>query len=397
LATYDRYTCITTKRWGKLRACTHSTVGAVALLAAMLSGSSQAGGLQRVQSSPFGRAGDRDVQLYTLANIHGIQVQVMTYGATIIALKTPDRSGQVQNIVLGFDSLEPYLAGVPYLGATVGRYANRIANARFTLNGRSYQLDKNDGPNTLHGGFQGFDKRVWKAEAGEDHRVARLRLNYVSAAGEGGFPGELTAHVTYELSDDDALMIEYQAVSTEATPVNLTNHAYFNLAADPQQTILDHRLMINADRFTPVDATLIPLGNLQAVAGTPFDFRKPKVIGSRIENDALQLRLGHGYDHNFALKKPRAGALTLAAVLSDPASGRSVEVRTTQPGLQFYTGNFLGGSSGGLEASFKRRSAVCLETQHFPDSPNQPSFPSAILQRGQTYSEITTWKFRVHK
>jgi len=364
----------------------------------LLSGGARAGDhLQRLQTSPFGRAGDEDVQLYTLINAHGVQVQIMTYGAAIVALKTPDRDGQLQDIVLGFDSLDPYLAGVPYFGATVGRYANRIANARFTLGGRSYQLAKNDGPNSLHGGLRGFDKRVWKAEADETHGAAKVRLTYVSAAGEEGYPGELTAHVTYQLSDDDALAIAYQAASTEATPVNLTNHAYFNLGADPQRTILNQRLMINADRFTPLDAMLIPLGNLQKVAGTPFDFRKPQVIGSRIDGDALQLRLGHGYDHNFVLKKPHADALTLAAVLWDPDSGRTLEVRTTQPGLQFYSGNFLGGSSAGLEATFKPRGALCLETQHFPDSPNQPSFPSTILAPGQTYSETTIWTFGVHK
>ena len=352
---------------------------------------------QPIGKASFGRAGEQTVEIYTLTNVHGIEARVMTFGAAIVSLKTPDRAGHLANIVLGFDTLDPYLAGVPYFGANVGRYANRIANGRFTLDGKQYSLAKNDGPNSLHGGNRGFDKRVWKAEPRATAAGSVLRLTYVSAAGEEGYPGELTAHVTYRLSDDDTLAIEFEATATAATPVNLANHAYFNLTGDPQRTILDHVLKINADRFTPVNATLIPAGELRAVASTPFDFLKPQAIGSRIGDNDEQLHLGHGYDHNWVLNKPQAGAMALAAVLADPASGRSLEIRTTQPGLQFYTGNFLDGKPAGGGTVFKYRTGLCLETQHFPDAPNQPSFASSILRPGQVYAERTVLSFRTAK
>ena len=364
----------------------------VMLLAAL--GMSAAAAEQGMQKRLFGHAGSQQVDLYTLSNAHGIELQVMTYGATIVSLKTPDRAGRLQNIVLGFDSLEPYLAGVPYFGATVGRYANRIAQGRFELEGKRYELPRNDGPNTLHGGLRGFDKRIWTAEPLPVPKGVALRLTYVSVAGEQGYPGTLTAHVTYRLGDDDALTIEYQARTSAATPVNLANHAYFNLSGDPRRTILQHVLEISASRFTPVDAHLIPTGELKSVAGTPFDFREPQSIGSRISADDEQLRLGHGYDHNWVLDRKRSGELAPAAVLSDPASGRVLEIRTTQPGVQFYSGNFLDGKPAGSGSVFAYRSGLCLETQHFPDSPNEPSFPSTILQPGQTYRETTVLSFR---
>lgn len=341
----------------------------------------------------FGRVGETSVQIYTLTNVHGIEARIMTYGAALVSLKTPDRMGNLQNIILGFDSLQPYLAGVPYFGATVGRYANRIAGGRFTLDGNSYQLPLNNGPNSLHGGNRGFDKRVWTAHPIESPTGASLRLTYVSAAGEEGYPGELTAHVTYRLDDNDTLTIEYEAKTTAATPVNLANHAYFNLTGDPERTILDHILKINADRFTPVNATLIPTGEMRSVVDTPFDFRAPRSIGSRINVQDEQLRLGGGYDHNWVLNSGGTGALKAAAVLIDPTSGRSLEIRTTQPGLQFYSGNFLDGKPAGTGSVFKYRTGLCLETQHFPDSPNQPSFPSTILRPGQVYAQKTTLKF----
>jgi aldose 1-epimerase len=350
-----------------------------------------------IAKSPFGRAGDRIVDAYTLTNAHGIEVRVITYGAAIASLKTPDRAGQFKNIVLGFDTLEPYLAGVPYFGAAVGRYANRIANGRFVLDGKTYSLPQNDGPNSLHGGTKGFDKRVWSAQPSQSPQGPELMLTYVSADGEEGYPGTLTAHVTYTLGDDDTLTIAFQATTTAPTPVNLANHAYFNLTGDPRHTIQDHVLTIDADRFTPVNATLIPTGELRDVAGTPFDFRKPIAIGARIEAGDEQLHLGHGYDHNWVLTKPKAGEMTLAAVLSDPQSGRALELRTTQPGLQFYSGNFLDGKPAGKGTVFAHRTGLCLETQHFPDSPNQPAFPSTILRPGQTYSEKTVLAFRVVK
>jgi aldose 1-epimerase len=352
---------------------------------------------QPIESASFGRAGDAIVQIYTLTNVHGIEARIMTYGATLVSLRTPDRTGHFSNIILGFDTLDPYLAGVPYFGATVGRYANRIANGRFTLGGKSYQLPQNNAPNSLHGGKQGFDKRVWTAEPMPTPTGPSLRLSYVSAAGEEGYPGELTAHVTYRLNDDDSLAIDYEATSTAPTPVNLANHAYFNLTGDSKNTILNHLLKINADRFTPVDATLIPTGEMREVAHTPFDFRTPQAIGRRINDQDEQLRFGRGYDHNWVLNKSALKSLTLAAVLADPKSGRSIEIRTTQPGLQFYSGNFLDGKPAGAGTVFQYRTGLCLETQHFPDSPNQPSFPSTLLRPGQVYDEKTVLILRTEK
>lgn len=345
-------------------------------------------------AAQFGRAGGEHVEIYTLANAHGVEARIMTYGASIVSIKTPDRHGHLDNIVLGFDELEPYLAGVPYYGATVGRYANRIANARFALDGTTYPLSANDGPNSLHGGKRGFDKRVWRADTAKGG-ANRLRLTYVSGAGEEGFPGELTAHVTYRLSDDDSLEIDYEATTTAPTPVNLANHAYFNLAGDPRRSILNHLLQINADSFTPVEANLIPTGELRPVAGTPFDFRHATAIGAGIEGADEQLKLAHGYDHNWILRAARTGSpLRLAAVLTDPGSGRVLEIRTTQPGLQFYSGNFMNGKPAGEGSVFGYRTGLCLETQHFPNSPNHAAFPNTILRPGETYSERTVLYFR---
>lgn len=347
--------------------------------------------------APWGKMSDGTVDIYTLTNVHGVEARIATYGATLVSLKAPDRGGQLGNIVLGFDSLEPYLKGVPYYGATVGRYANRIAKARFTLDGKTYQLAANDGPNTLHGGRRGFDKRIWSAEVLPASQGNGVRFTYISEAGEEGFPGQLTAHAVYRLDDQDNLEIEYSATTTAATPVNLANHAYFNLTADSNTPVLDHVLSINADRFTPVDETLIPTGELRSVAGTPFDFRKPHTIGARIGTADEQLQRGHGYDHNWVLNKATAG-MTLAAVVTEPKSGRSLEVHTTQPGVQFYTGNFMNGKpleAGGTVYSY--RTGFCLETQHFPDSPNQPSFPSTILRPGEKYLQKTVLSFRVVK
>jgi aldose 1-epimerase len=335
------------------------------------------------------------VYLYTLTNVHGVEARISTYGATLVLLKAPDRNGRLENIVLGFDSLEDYLKGVPYYGATVGRYANRIAKARFTLDGKAYQLAANDGPNTLHGGKRGFDKRIWSAAVLPSAQGNGVRFTYVSADGEEGYPGKLTAHALYRLDDQDNLEIQYSATTTAATPVNLANHAYFNLTGNPSTPILDHVLTINADRFTPVDATLIPTGELRSVAGTPFDFRTPRTVGERIEAQDEQLQRGHGYDHNWVLNKPTAG-MTLAAVVTEPKSGRSLEVRTTQPGVQFYTGNFMNGKpleEGG--SVYPRRAGLCLETQHFPDSPNQPTFPGTILHPGETFLQKTLFSLRV--
>ena len=364
---------------------------------AMLASCASAGTAWCAVAELLGRVGDEKVDIYTLTNAHGIEARIMTYGSTIVSLKTPDRDGRFKNIVLGFENLETYLAGVPYYGATVGRYANRIAKGQFTLDGVAYQLPLNDGPNSLHGGPRGFDKRIWKADTVVGTARNVLRMTYVSAAGEEGYPGELTAHVTYRLSEEDSLTIEFEATTTATTPVNLANHAYFNLTGDPQHPILDQRLTINADKFTPVDATLIPTGELRAVAGTPFDFRTSHTIGSRIAAADDQLALGKGYDHNWVLNGAHGKALRLAATLTDPASGRSMEIHTTQPGLQFYSGNFLNGQPAGHGSVYGLHTGLCLETQHFPDSPNQAGFPSTILRPSETYSEKTVLHFRTVK
>jgi aldose 1-epimerase len=346
-------------------------------------------------SSPWGHTAEGTVEIYKLTNARGVEARVMTYGATLVSLTAPDRAGRFKNIVLGFDSLEPYLAaGMPYYGATVGRYANRIAKARFTLDGKAYQLAANDGPNTLHGGRRGFDKRIWKAEELPASRGGGVRMTLVSAADEEGYPGEVTAQVVYRLDDHNNLEIEYHATATAPTPINLANHAYFNLTGDPTVPVLDHVVTINADRFTPVDATLIPTGELLPVAGTPFDFRTQQVVGARIGDDNEQLRRGRGYDHNWVLNKTGTG-MSLAAVVTEPKSGRSLEVRTTQPGVQFYTGNFMDGKPSGVGSVYAHRTGLCFETQHFPDSPNQPAFPSTIVRPGQVYMQKTILALRV--
>jgi aldose 1-epimerase len=372
-----------------------STGAGLLFCGAYLASSAACGGSAEV----FGRAGERDVDIFTLTNRHGIEARIMTYGATIVSLKTPDRYGQLKNIVLGFDNLDSYLAGVPYYGATVGRYANRIAKGHFTLDGTSYKLPLNDGPNSLHGGTQGFDKRIWTAMESGAQGPGTLRLTYISAAGEEGYPGQLTAVVTYRLTEDDALEISYEATTTAPTPVNIANHSYFNLTGDPTQTILGHQLQINAAAFTPVDATLIPTGEQLPVAGTPFDFNHATSIGSRIDDSDEQLKRGHGYDHNWVLKPTDGskGTLRFAATLTDPDSGRVLEMRTTQPGLQFYSGNFMDGKPSKRGTVYAFRTGLCLETQHFPDSPNHPAFPNTILRPGEKYAEKTLLHFRTSR
>ncbi|HVY85070.1 MAG TPA: aldose epimerase family protein [Caulobacterales bacterium] len=350
-----------------------------------------------VQQAVFGRTPDgREIDVFTLTNAHGVEVKLMNYGAAITSLKTPDREGHFGQIVLGFDTLDPYLAGVPYFGAVVGRYGNRIARGHFTLDGHTYTLATNNAPNHLHGGDRGFDKRVWDARSFEDEKGPGVAFTYVSADGEEGYPGQLTARVTYQLGADDTLTISYEATTTKPTPVNLTNHAYFNLSGDAQRDILGEQLTINADRFTPVDDTLIPTGELKAVANTPFDFRQPTAIGARIEADDAQLKAGHGYDHNWVLNQAQPAQMTDAAELYDPQSGRVLQIRTTEPGIQFYSGNFLDGSLNGRGVTFAHRWALCLETQHFPDSPNHPNFPSTILRPGETYRSQTVLTFSTH-
>jgi aldose 1-epimerase len=349
---------------------------------------------KRIQQQPFGTHDGRPITLYTLTNSHGVEVRAMNYGGIIVSIRVPDRKGQLADIVLGHDTLEGYTPNPPYLGAIIGRYGNRIANGSFTLDGKTYTLPKNDGPNTLHGGIaKTFDRVVWDAEPLKD--TTGVAFTYLSDDGDDGFPGNLKVKVTYMLTDGNALIIDYEATTDKATPINLTQHSYFNLAGEGNGDILNHEIMINADRFTPVDKNLIPTGELRPVKGTPFDFTKPTRIGARIDDDYEQLVLGHGYDHNFVLNhKPNQNGEVLAARVHEPVSGRTLEVWTSQPGVQFYTGNFLDGTITGKNGHvYKRRYAFCLETQHFPDSPNHPDFPNTILKPGETYREKTVFKF----
>ena len=339
-------------------------------------------------SSSFGKLPDGTaIELLTLTNSKGMQAQIMTYGATVVSLTAPDKSGKYADVVQGMENLEGYLAGVPYFGAIVGRYGNRIGHAQFQLDGKTYNLPKNDGDNTLHGGVVGFDKKVWTAKTGDGN----VEFTVVSDDGDQGFPGKLTAHVTYTLTDNDELKIEYVATTDKPTVVNLTNHTYFNLAGQGEGNILDHQVTLLADRFTPVDAGLIPTGELKPVAGTPFDFTKATAIGARINQQDEQLTYGKGYDHNWVLN---GSGMKKAAEVYEPKSGRVMEVMTEEPGLQFYTGNFLDGKIKGKGGRvYGHRAAFCMETQHFPDSPNKPAFPTTELKPGQTYKTSTVYKF----
>jgi aldose 1-epimerase len=327
------------------------------------------------------------VDLYSLAD-GKIEVRIMTYGGIIVSLRTPDRKGKLDDVVLGCDSVEKYVAQTAHFGGIIGRYANRIAHGSFQLDGQTYSIPKNDGDNALHGGIRGFDKVVWGAKQIPDG----VELTYVSKDGDQGFPGTLTTTVRYTLNGG-ALRIEYSATTDKDTVLNLTNHSYFNLAGQGKGDILGHVVKIDASRMTPVDATLIPTGELKPVGGTPFDFRTPHAIGERIAVDDPQLGLGHGYDHNFVLDHA-PGKLTEAAEVYEPTTGRILEVLTTEPGVQLYSGNFLDGSITGKEGRvYSRRYALCLETQHFPDSPNHPSFPSTELKPGQEFHSVTVFRF----
>lgn len=342
-------------------------------------------------SSSFGKtpAGEA-VDLYTLKNAKGMEADISTYGGVVVSLKVPDRDGKMGDVVLGFDDFKGYLLPPPYFGALVGRYGNRIGHAKFTLDGKEYTLAKNDGDNTLHGGLRGFDKRIWTAKALSG---SSLELKYLSKDGEEGFPGNLSATVVYTVTDDNALKIDYTATTDKDTVLNLTNHSYFNLAGEGNGDILEHRVMIDADRYTPVDKGLIPTGELAKVEGTPLDFRQAHAIGERIDAKNQQLAFAKGYDQNFVLNHPGDGS-AVAARVTEPKSGRVMEVLTTQPGLQFYTGNFLDGTIKGKGGKvYAKHAAFCMETQHFPDTPNKPSFPTAELKPGETYHYTTTYRF----
>jgi aldose 1-epimerase len=345
-----------------------------------------------VQQKAFGIQGGRPVNLYTLTNANGVEVDAMNYGGIIVSIRVPDRKGQIADIVLGHETLDGYIPNPPYIGAVVGRYANRIANGTFTLDGKTYTLPKNDGPNTLHGGVdKTFNKVVWEGEPLKGK--TGVAFTYLSKDGDDGFPGNMKVKVTYTLTDNNELVLDYEATTDKTTVLNLSQHSYFNLAGEGTGDILNHEIMINADRFTPVDKTLIPTGELRPVKGTPLDFTTSTRIGARIDDSYEQIVLGHGYDHNWVINRKGAG-LTLAARVYEPTSGRVMEVSTTQPGVQFYSGNFLDGTVTGKHGHvYKRRFGLCLETQHFPDSPNHPDFPSTTLKPGETFKSETVFKF----
>ena len=344
-----------------------------------------------ITKSDFGTVDGKPVYLYTLTNTSGDQVKITNYGATVTSWVSADKSGKRTSIVLGFDSLSDYLTKSPYFGTIVGRYGNRIAKGKFKIGDSTYTLAVNNGVNHLHGGIKGFDKQVWDATVAADS-VPVISFSYLSKDGEEGYPGNLKVNVTYTLSDDDGLQIEYNAETDKSTVLNLTNHSYFNLTGDHSNTILDHKLMIKADYYTPVDAGLIPTGELKAVKGTPFDFNEPEKIGARI---AQVPGVPGGYDHNFVLNRTDS-SLQLVVTVTDSVSGRKLEMFTTQPGVQFYTGNFLDGTVKGSDGKpFNKNTGFCLETQHFPDSPNKPKFPTTLLKPGEKYHTITKYRLSV--
>jgi aldose 1-epimerase len=347
-----------------------------------------------VTKESFGKtAGGENVDLYTLRNMHGVEAKITNYGGILVSLKVPDRSGKFDDVVLGFNDLDSYLKGHPYFGALIGRYGNRIAKGRFTLNGVEYKLAVNNGENHLHGGIKGFDKVVWTGKETKTNAGPAVILSYLSKDGEEGYPGNLNVRVVYTLTNKDELKIEYSATTDKDTVTNLTHHSYFNLAGEGNVDILNHQVLINGNRFVPTDAGSIPTGELRNVAGTPFDFRKLTAIGARINQDEEQLKFGNGYDHTWVING-RPGAMRLAAQAYEPTSGRRMQVWTTEPGVQFYTGNFLDGTLTGMSGKiYQRRYGFCFETQHYPDSPNQPSFPTTTLKKGATYRSTTIYKF----
>jgi aldose 1-epimerase len=353
----------------------------------------QAKAVLDIDVAAFGKTPEgQEVKLYTLRNVNGAGAKIMTYGATVVSLEMPDGQGRMDDIVLGYDNLDGYLKASPYFGAIVGRYGNRIGKGTFTLDGVAYSLARNDKENHLHGGIKGFDKVVWSDKPVWKSNAVGVELTYLSKDGEEGYPGNLTSTVTYLLTNKNELRVEYIATTDKATPVNLTHHGYFNLTGG-ERDILAHELMLNANKFTPVDTGLIPTGELQSVKDTPMDFTKETPIGARIEADFEQLQAGGGYDHNWVLNRTGDG-LILAARVVEPTTGRVMEVYTTEPGIQFYAGNFLDGTITGKEGKvYKHRWGFCLETQHYPDSPNKPNFPSTILRPGDTYKTTTVYRF----
>jgi aldose 1-epimerase len=342
----------------------------------------------KIEKQPFGRVSEgKPVDLYILENDQGVAARITNYGGILVSLMIPDRAGKVEDVVLGFDNLEGYVRDDCFIGATIGRYANRIGKGTFILDGKKYKLALNDGPNHLHGGIKGFNKVIWDAEPQQAADMVGLKLHYLSRAGEENYPGNLDCTVIYWLSNGNEIIIEYSATTDKATPVNLTNHSYFNLAGQGKGKILDHVLMINADRYTVFDPTSIPTGEIAEVRNTPLDFRQPQAIGARIN------QIKGGYDHNYVLNQAD-GSLRLVTRVNEPLSGRTMEVHTTKPGMQFYSGNFLTNSIHGKSGkTYDKHYAFCLETQYFPDSPNQPQFPNSILRPGDRYYHKTVYSF----
>ena len=349
-----------------------------------------------INQAPFGNTPDgTPVAIYTLRNSKGMEARIMTYGGIVQSLKVPDKNGKLGDVVLGYDDLDGYLKATPYFGALVGRYGNRIGGAKFTLEGKTYTLATNNGPNSLHGGIKGFDKVVWKATSLMTADGSALQLTYFSKDGEEGFPGNLKVTAVYTLTDDNELRLDFTATTDQPTVCNLTHHSYFNLAGQGNGDILGHIVYINADNTTPVDSNLITTGEIKPVDGTPFDFRKPTAIGARINDPDTVLQYGPGYDHNWVINKPM-GKLGLQARVYEPATGRVMEVFSTEPGLQFYTGNSLDGSITGKDGKvYQRRTAFCMEPQHYPDSPNKPMFPTTELKPGETYQNTIIYRFYV--
>jgi aldose 1-epimerase len=346
-----------------------------------------------ITKQPFGKTADgKPVDIFTLTNAKGMEVKIMTFGGIVVSLKTPDRDGKLDDVVLGFDTLDPYLKGHPFFGALVGRYGNRIAKGRFKIDGKEYSLLVNNGENHLHGGKLGFDKKVWKAKSGKSTEGQTLELKYTSADMEEGYPGKLDVTVTYTLTNDNGLKIDYRATTDKNTHVNLTNHSYFNLAGAGSGDVLGHEMMINAYQATKVDKGLIPTGEIVNIKGTALDFTSPMAIGARIEANEEQLQWGFGYDHNYVINGGGKG-LTLAARVTEPTTGRIMEVMTTEPGVQFYSANHVNNVSGKGGKIYQKRGAFCLETQHYPDTPNKKEFPTTLLRPGQTYSTTTIYKF----
>ncbi|HSB27146.1 MAG TPA: aldose epimerase family protein [Pyrinomonadaceae bacterium] len=352
---------------------------------------------QKISKASFGTADGQSVDLYTLTNRNGMEARITNYGGIVVSLTAPDRNNRWADIVLGLNDLDSYLKGHPYFGALIGRYGNRIAKGRFTLNGVEYKLAVNNGENHLHGGLKGFDKVVWTAQSMRTKLGPALSLTYLSKDGEEGYPGNLKVKVVYTLTNNNELRIDYTASTDKDTVINLTHHSYFNLAGEGNGDILSHVLKLNASRFIPTDAGSIPTGEIRNVQGTPFDFRKPTAIGARINQDDEQIKFGGGYDHNWVIDG-RAGVLRQAATAFEPTSGRVMDVWTTEPGIQFYTGNFLDGTLTGKSGKpYPRRSGFCLETQHYPDSPNQPKFPTTTLRKGTVYRSTTIYRFSSRK